>query len=293
MSQEVLQEVPPEVPRNCLETTKKNQVCCICKSGKIVFEPREKETLTLYGRNGIRQVLHKVYRCNNRNGEGCRAGFFHGYISYKGHRIYETDAIEHEVLVTSEQSGFEVEYLIEVKDRIQVCHTAFEAEAKVYNRFHNRTIATDTLQKRADLNRKRLTYAWKIFTHLEFGSRYGIENYQVIRNEDLDKTILHHDEAYDEAFEERWTLGHKCEVAGCDTVLVLDGACKPHRPVCAAKLSGVKVRSSFSTPSFPLVFSSCSDFCSPGVRSSRCEFPCGLLQHSYEEQQVLSRTREL
>ena len=45
----------------------------------------------------------------------------------------------------------------------------------------------------------------------------------------------------DNAFQEKWTLGHKCEVPGCTTVLVIDGGLKPHRSVCAAKISGIKV----------------------------------------------------
>ena len=115
-----------------------------------MFEAREKELLTIYGRDGMRRVDHRMYRCNNRNGEGCRAGFFHGYITYNGHRIYENTAIEEEVLISTEQAGFEVEYLIELKDQVQICHTAFEAEAKMFNRFHNRTLASDTLEKRVD-----------------------------------------------------------------------------------------------------------------------------------------------
>lgn len=230
-----------EVPQEILETSRRNQVCCVCKSGKIVFENRGKDTITVYGRNGVRQVHHNVYRCNNRHGEGCRVGYYHGYISYQGHRIYENDAIEQEVLVTTHQSAFDVEYLVEVKYRVQIGHTAYEAESKIFNRFHNRTLISDTLQKRVDLDPRRLIHACKMFNHLEFGSRYGIKNYQVIYNDDIDKTILLNDQKYDEAFEERWTIGHKCNVPGCDTCLVVDGGCKPHRPTCAAKLSGVKV----------------------------------------------------
>ena len=101
-----------------LETGRKDQVCPVCNIGIIVFEAREKELLTIYGRDGMRRVHHCVYRCNNRNREGCRAGFFHGYITYHGHRIYDNTAIEEEVLISTEQTGFEVEYLIELKDKV-------------------------------------------------------------------------------------------------------------------------------------------------------------------------------
>ena len=42
-------------------------------------------------------------------------------------------------------------------------------------------------------------------------------------------------------FYERWTKAHKCDAPGCGSHLVFDAGLTPHRPVCGAKLSGVRV----------------------------------------------------
>ena len=87
--------------------------CVVCGVGN-VFEKRsyEKEPLTIYGRNGPREVRHLVSRCTNHT---CRIGHFHGYISYNGMTIYNNDALKNDVLVTSSCTGFDIEYLVELQ----------------------------------------------------------------------------------------------------------------------------------------------------------------------------------
>ena len=91
------------------------------------------------------------------------------------------------------------------------------------------------------MDRRRISEAYFLFTYLEAASRYEIPNYQVIYNNNLEETILKHKEEFDTAFREKWTVGHSCDIPGCRTVLVIDGGLTPHRPVCAAKLSAMKV----------------------------------------------------
>ena len=162
-------------------------ICPICKVEEIVPELRDKEPITIYGRNGPRTGFHLVNRCNNRNESNpCRAGFFAGYISYLGHTIYEDDALKRDVLVISDQTGFDTEYLIELKDKIQICHVPFEAEAALFNRFHNRNLPYDVRQKRVEVDQRRICDGWKLFTYQKMSSRYGIKNHQVIHNGDID-----------------------------------------------------------------------------------------------------------
>ena len=109
--------------------------CVVCGVGEVkpVTRIDEKESFVIYGRNGVRTAIHVESRCNNRNKYAdCRAGYYHGYITHKGLTVFEDDAMMQEVLVTSNQTGFEIEYMLEVKDRVQISNVTFEAEAKAY-----------------------------------------------------------------------------------------------------------------------------------------------------------------
>ena len=88
----------------------------ILKSGDVVPKKRqnEKEGFVIYGRNGARTATHVESRCNfsNSNFE-CGAGYFYGYMTYKGTKIMDDNALKNEVLVTSSQTGFDLDYLVE------------------------------------------------------------------------------------------------------------------------------------------------------------------------------------
>ena len=97
-------------------------VCVFCKSGTIVPTKRslEKEEFTIYGRNGVRKGVHVESRCNFENiNFKCNAGYFHGYMTFQGKKIWNDDALSQKVLVTSSQTGFGIEYLLELT--IDVC----------------------------------------------------------------------------------------------------------------------------------------------------------------------------
>ena len=89
----------------------------------------------IYGRNGARPGLHIESRCNSTN-FACGVGYFHGYMTYQGMKILHDDALRNKVLVTSNQTGFDVEYLVELVSRVQISSTTFEGAAKEFNRFH-------------------------------------------------------------------------------------------------------------------------------------------------------------
>ena len=224
-----------------LETTRALQKCPGCQIGQVVPETSTKEYITVYGCQGMQEVESKNYRCNNRNlAAPCRAGIYLRYVTVSGHVVFKNDALHHEVLVTSEQTGFDIEYLVDLANRVQLQSATLESEAKVFNR-KPPNLPFDVFQKRLIVDQRRISEAYFLFTYLEAASRYDIPNYQVICNNNMEDTILKHMEEFDTAFREKWTVGHSFDIPGCRTVLVKDGGLTPHRPVCAAKLSAMKV----------------------------------------------------
>ena len=85
----------------------------------------------VYGRNGSRAAVHVESRCNfsNANFE-CGTGYFHGYMTYKGMKIVHDDVLNNSVLVTSCQTAFDMDYLVELIGRVQISSTTFEGAAK-------------------------------------------------------------------------------------------------------------------------------------------------------------------
>ena len=135
--------------------------------------------------------------------------------------------------MVSNQSAFYLDYLIEVVGQVDISSTTFEAMAKQYNRFHHMKLPFDVMNRRLELNDDLLNDAYFLFCHLEIGQRYGIPNYQVIRNS-LDATILENKGEMMKSFRKRWTLDHECSVPGCRSCIVIDAGLKPHRKVCKA-----------------------------------------------------------
>ena len=215
--------------------------CLVCKIGDVIHHKRgdQKESLVVYGRNGTYLATHAEYICNNRNKyKPCRVSYYHGYYKVKGKQVFQNDVLKNDVLVTSTQTAFELDYLVELAATIEICSVNFEGMSEVYNRTHNRKLPSDLMLKRVELCRKRMTEAYFLYTYLELGQRYGISNYQVIDG-NLDTTILKNQEAFQTAFRNQH-FSHRCNVKGCGEVITIDGGLKPHRMLCGAKLSGLR-----------------------------------------------------
>ena len=69
------------------------KICLICKVGKVgpVTRTKDKVDLVIYGRNVMRLARHVESRCRVH---GCRAGYYYGYITYKGYTIYEDTVLQ-------------------------------------------------------------------------------------------------------------------------------------------------------------------------------------------------------
>ena len=61
--------------------------------GKVgpVTRTKDKVDLVIYGRNVMQLARHVESRCRVH---GCRAGYYYGYITYKGYTIYEDTALQ-------------------------------------------------------------------------------------------------------------------------------------------------------------------------------------------------------
>ena len=71
-----------------------------------------------------KQATRIAYCCPGpaRAGPGenseCRAGHYNGYVTHKGLRIYEDDVLRRQVLVVSNQTAFDIDYLVELHYRV-------------------------------------------------------------------------------------------------------------------------------------------------------------------------------
>ena len=121
--------------------------CEICGVGDIV--KHRSKLILVYGRNGIKKVKHEEFRCNFRNQDvSCRAGYWYGYTTYQGLRIYDDDALKKDILIVTNQSAFEIEYLVELTSEVELYAAGFDTAAKKFNRYHNFNLPQDTLNKR-------------------------------------------------------------------------------------------------------------------------------------------------
>ena len=271
----VQQNIPPVVLQTDLT---KCPVCCV---GDMVERTASTSDMVIYGRNGLKMAKHKKFRCSNRNKEQgiCPVIAYHGYISYGGDKIYAENCLKNKVLVTSSQTAFEIDYLIEVVADIYILQGCFEGIAKKFNRLNNRNLPTDTLERRMEVCRKRITDAFFLFSYLEYGQRYGITGWQIVKEGNLEETVIGQKEALQIAFQERWTKEHHCEKPGCESVVIIDADLKPHRMLCAAKLCGVR---EFKRSDVKVV-TGCTEM--PGTKNKYC------FKHRSEESPILTEEK--
>ena len=136
----------------------------------------------IYGRNGPEIYHHQHMRCNFRNKyKDCRAGHSYGFSTHQGMRIYNDFALKNDILLVSRQSGFTVDFLVELVGQVDISSENFEAAAKRYNRFHAKSIPLDKNKRRMELNKILVGNAYFLFCYLEICQQYEIENYQVIK----------------------------------------------------------------------------------------------------------------
>ena len=200
----------------------KKEVCTLCKVGEIKREG-DPTPMTVYTKDGVRIIRHYYKRCNfqAKNAE-CRASYTLGSLSCNGKRIYEDDALKNKYLITSNQTGFSIDFLVDVVSRIDLSSSTFESMAKHYNRHHQMKLPYDVPYKRIDLNADVLSDAFFLYCYLEICQRYEIKNYQIIQN-DVEEAIAKKRDDLMKYFRLKW--------AG-KSIIVIDTGLKPHRRVC-------------------------------------------------------------
>ena len=102
----------------------KRTKCAVCAVGDLRPLPSPKQSMIVYTRNGPRRVNHVPLRCNLRN-PVCRAYHGYGFYQTKGNKIFEDDALRNQVLITSAQTGFEIDYLVEIGASVEINSDAF------------------------------------------------------------------------------------------------------------------------------------------------------------------------
>ena len=131
--------------------TKHTTKCPEC-DGRVEFEYLSKESrMTVYGRTGVRHVLHVGYRCVEKH---CRTGLYHGYRIMKGGwKVYEDDCLEpHYVflgvflnysynmliftfLVVSRKTAFNIDFLYNMTLKIYRHNATMDGLSDEFNDF--------------------------------------------------------------------------------------------------------------------------------------------------------------
>ena len=209
--------------------------CEVCKTGTVVRVGRE-ASMVIYTRNGTVTAKHEEKRCNNRT-LPCRAGHYYGYTRTGQTKVLDQDVLRGEFLVTSSQTAFSIDYLWDLTLQILFSRATFEGLGNIYNNLHFTHLPFDTLQKRENIISKRIAEAFYMYAYVELGQRYDI---QMTIPSTLEDSILENKSNLHEFFRHNWTRKHRCDIAGCGSILTMDGGCKPHRKLCASKLAGVR-----------------------------------------------------
>ena len=214
---------------------KTSKISCDYCSSPLEHIKRDKsaEAFVIYTRQGTQLGQHHEYRCTNRR--SCRKGHYYGYSVTDKQTNYDEDCLENEYLVTSRQTAFSVMYLYDLTLQILFSNSSFQALAKIYNNLH---FSKPTGKYREEIFQERITDAFFLYSLIEISQRYGLST---TFNPVIEVSITACLPILKISHREYWTTQHKCDAAGCGTCLVIDGGMKPHRKVCAAKMSGVKI----------------------------------------------------
>ena len=198
-----------------------------------IFNIRGKNVKT--GKNHLRCLkakLKSVFCCCRF----CNKTFFHGYSVKDGIKKFEVDVLTGKILISSSQTAFSIPYLYDVTLQILHSNASFQALADIFQSLH---IYNKHSQFRADLNRKRLSNGWFLYSYLELSSRYGFNPEFNVGEFWLENSINNNYNRLKLKFSATWA-GHKCLVPFCESMMVTDGGFKINRPVCAAKFSVIR-----------------------------------------------------
>ena len=198
-----------------------NKTCLFpdCHGKVTLYLQRSHERrLPVYTSSGTKYAQHIESRCSS-----CRRGYYHGYRKDGTTYIYDDDAWQNDFLISSRETGFEVNYLNHCSLLQFYGDISVVALTDTYNAFHLTEFAGKGKDSRAKLYEKRLTEALLLFEVLELKNRYGLS--EMAHGSDVDESILQHFDKIKAKFEENWAK-HSCGEEGCGRVLTIDGDLK-------------------------------------------------------------------
>ena len=111
-----------------LESSAKN--CAVCSYGIVKEDIRRRSQVILYSRAGTLKGISVEKRCNNYR---CQTGYFYGYYCGEGNsKVCDEDILEKKYLLTSNRTGFAIDYLWDIVLQIQFSCASFESLGNMY-----------------------------------------------------------------------------------------------------------------------------------------------------------------
>ena len=187
--------------------TKHSTKCPDC-DGRVEFEERsvDKSKMTVYGRSGVRQVLHATYRCVEKH---CRTGLYHGYRIMKGgSKVFESYCLDPSqvFLVVSRKTAFDIDFLYEMTLKIYRHNATLEGLSEEFNDFFcdgnkicffcvklSRICFLDydsVNEERLKVDPQRLADGWYTYSFLELSQRYLQGFFQFVIERFLENIVI-------------------------------------------------------------------------------------------------------
>ena len=186
----------------------------------------------------------------------CKTSYYHGFSEVQGEdkkgnlRTYHRSVLESDIIMTSRETAFQMQYLKEVSVDIDLGRS-FEDISERYNRLYGKDD-----KERGVLQKKRMEDAYFLKKLLHFFSdteNLTVEISKVSNRIDIDELC---DKAVSQIFssENSWK-SHVCDVKGCSEGFVMcDGNEKLRRRICAAPRESLKL-----SPSMPKIVNKCGN----------------------------------
>ena len=90
--------------------------------------------VTIYTREGTEFAQHFAKECTNH---WCRKRFYFGYSVKSGQKVYEKIGPKSDILITSSETAFKIDFLYETSLHILHSNATFQRLSDVYNQLHN------------------------------------------------------------------------------------------------------------------------------------------------------------
>ena len=122
----------------------------------------------IYKRNGVIRTSKVEKRCNNYR---CLTGFYYGYHVKGNIKYVEEDTLSKEYVIISNRTGFALSYLWDITLQIQFSKASVESLANIFNNLHFSNLPMDTMNKREEIYRQRISDGYTYYSFVEYAQR--------------------------------------------------------------------------------------------------------------------------